>query len=246
MEEKTSLFGVRSLLFSLLALCLGIALFEVTYLDLYLQDPFFNQAEEAWLIEGRIELLHQLFYKLPKVLIVLTALVLLCFACLPYRCRPAWFPRWKRQDLLVVVLTLGLAPLVVSVIKQSTNIHYPCNIEHYGGTVPYVRLFEHFPEGKRPPQRSAGFPGGHASGGFALMSLAGLVRTRKGRMAGLAIGLSAGWLMGVYQQMRGVHYFSHTLVSMLICWIVFLLLRMGVYALLRRFPPKHFSTRQKA
>ena len=197
------------------------------------------------MIEGRVTALHLIFYKLPKVFIVFIAVASLVLACLPGRLRPGWLPAWKRQDLLVVVLTLGIAPLLVSVIKQSTNIHYPCNIERYGGNVPYVRLFEKFPEGRRPAQRSAGFPGGHASGGFALMSLAGLAFTKRGRMVGISIGACSGWIMGTYQQMRGVHYFSHTLVSMLICWIVFLLLRMAVHALARRPAFVYFITRQR-
>jgi membrane-associated PAP2 superfamily phosphatase len=40
-----------------------------------------------------------------------------------------------------------------------------------------------------------------------------------------SVGLTAGTVMGVYQMLKGAHYLSHTLVTALVCWLIFLLWR---------------------
>lgn len=85
-----------------------------------------------------------------------------------------------------------------------------------------MRVIERYPQNDVPHKRGRGFPAGHASGGFVLLSLAGLASTRRGRIICLAIGLAVGSTMGIYQMLKEAHYFSHTLVTAGVCWIVFL------------------------
>lgn len=40
-------------------------------------------------------------------------------------------------------------------------------------------------------------------------------RSRRDRWAGLGAGLIAGWGMGFYQMLRGQHFLSHTLFTMI-------------------------------
>ncbi|EIQ00778.1 PAP2 (acid phosphatase) superfamily protein [Opitutaceae bacterium TAV1] len=238
------LFRPRVLAGSLVALAAVIALFDLTHLDLRVQDLFFDFTAGRWMIDGARPVLKLVFYSGIKIAIIVFTALLFLFAVLPARARACLcrllpgvltpLIAARRRDLLAVVATLATAPALVGVGKATTNIHYPCNIRRYGGDVLYVRLFEKFPDGERPAKRSKGFPAGHASGGFSLMSLAGLAATRRGRILGLSVGLAAGWTMGLYQQMRGVHYLSHTLVTMLVCWIVFLVWRMLLEAIARR------------
>ncbi len=228
------LFRPRALLWSALALCDFVLFFEYTDFDLPVQDWFFDFEKQKWLLPGPDEsrLADVLFYRGPKALIIALGVLLMALAALPACARarmPRFTRRWRRADLLVAILTLATAPLLVGFIKSATNVHYPCSIERYGGPVRYVRLFERFPPDARPARRSAGFPAGHASGGFALLGLAGVAATRRGAFAGLAAGLGTGWWMGLYQMLRGVHYLSHTVVSMLLCWMVFLAWRAAVH-----------------
>jgi len=88
-----------------------------------------------------------------------------------------------------------------------------------------VRVMEICEPGQRPKKRGRCFPAGHASGGYALFSLAGLATSRRGRWIGVSIGLVVGGAMGGYQMLKGAHYLSHTVVTVFVCWIVFLLLR---------------------
>ena len=48
-------------------------------------------------------------------------------------------------------------------------------------------------------------------------------RSRRDRWAGLGAGLIAGWGMGFYQMLRGQHFLSHTLFTMIGAWMIILL-----------------------
>jgi membrane-associated PAP2 superfamily phosphatase len=227
------LFSGKSAIAALFLLFAELALFESPWgnLDLAVQDLFFDFERQKWLLPSpqASSAINAFFYLGPKILIITLGIALFLLALFPRRWREK-LPRctrvWRRRDLLVAVLTLATAPLFVGFLKGATNVHYPCNIERYGGNVRYVRTFERFPEDIRPAKRERGFPAGHASGGFALLALAGMATTRRGTCATIAIALAAGWWMGSYQMLRGVHYLSHTVTTMLLCWLTFLAWRM--------------------
>ena len=76
------------------------------------------------------------------------------------------------------------------------------------------------------------FPAGHASAGYAWVALYFffLARRPAWRWRGLAIGLIAGAVFGIAQQLRGAHFFSHDLWTLMICWSTALLLYVGMLA----------------
>ncbi len=207
----------------LLTLLAGFALAETTSLDLWVQDHFFNFETGKWLIDVNAPLPRLFFYDGPKVCLFLLAAALLSLALGPAR----WRERlaWRRVDIWIVLACLATGPLLIGTGKATTNIFCPYQLERYDGSFPYRRLLEPWPEGKKPAQCGRCFPAGHASGGFALLSLAGLAATRRGRRIGLAMGLLAGCAMGGYQMLRGAHFLSHTVVTALVCWLVFLFWR---------------------
>jgi membrane-associated PAP2 superfamily phosphatase len=90
----------------------------------------------------------------------------------------------------------------------------------YGGKLPYIGVLESYPEDSQPQKRQRCFPAGHASGGFALLALYYLPKSRRNKNKMLALAMIAGTLMGGYKMMVGHHFLSHTLVSMVICWLV--------------------------
>lgn len=197
--------------------------FECTGLDLWVQDRLYDFAAHAWAVNAKAPVPRLLFYTGPKMLIIALGAGLVVLAVGP----ADWRTRWalRRRDLWVAVAVLASAPALVAASKATTNIFCPYEIRRYGGNAPYVRVLETYPEGDRPAKRGRGFPAGHASGGFALLGLAGLAQSRRGRIAGIVAGLAAGWAMGGYQMLRGAHYLSHTVITMMVCWIVFLLWR---------------------
>ncbi|WP_386820580.1 response regulator [Luteolibacter algae] len=202
--------------------CLIFLLLEISGVDIWVQDHFYNFQSKTWLVDAHAAVPRLLFYNGPKVAIWLFGLSVLGAAML-HKKVIARFPRFPlRRDLWVVIGTLVSAPALVALGKATTNTFTPSQIYRYGGSVPYVKVIGHYPSHDHPVQRGRAFPAGHASGGFALLSLAGLATTRRGRIIGTTIGLLMGSVMGIYQMLKGAHYLSHTLVTAMFCWIVFL------------------------
>lgn len=208
----------RTLWPALLLLAGSLAGFEFTGLDLALQDRFYDFANQRWLVDADDPLGRLIFYNGPKAGIILVAVTVLVFALGPEKWREKL--HWARRDLWVALLTLVTVPALAGLGKNTTNTFCPSEIRRYGGDVPYVKLCSPFPENDRPERRGHCFPGGHASGGFALLGLMWLRRTRAWKLSGLALGLGTGWWMGGYQMLKGAHYLSHTVTTMLLAWIV--------------------------
>jgi len=202
---------------ALLALVFGIC--ELTAIDLWLQDHFYNFATHQWLVDAHTPLPRILFYTIPKALVWLIGLSLIA-AGIFYENLP--FLKIPRRNIWIAVLTIATAPAIVGIGKATTNTFTPDRIRRYGGDVPYVKVIEQYPVDDHPAKRGRAFPAGHASGGFALLALAGLASTRRGRAIGITIGLAFGTTMGTYQMLKGAHYLSHTLVTAIFCWIAFL------------------------
>ena len=130
---------------------------------------------------------------------------------------------WARARVRVLGGAALLVPSMVALLKRASASHCPWDLQAFGGTEVYVRLLQ-------PALAGAGdghcLPAGHASS--ALWLLAVVVfwlphRPCKAALAGglaLALGLWMGWL----QQLRGAHFFSHTLWTVWIaCAVVNLL-----------------------
>jgi membrane-associated PAP2 superfamily phosphatase len=117
-----------------------------------------------------------------------------------------------------LITCIAVAPITAWFIKKMTGVLYPCYIDRYGGKEPYRTLLESIP---RVPGRvrGRGFPAAHCSGAFALMALF-YVMPESTRWIGLALGLAAGWIVGLYQMLKGVHYLSHTIVTMFLVWMI--------------------------
>lgn len=175
--------------------------------------PVTRAMHEGWLGLG--------FYRGPKIALVCFGGLCALGAVLALT-RPA-YGHWLRPCMFMA-LSLALVPLLVSGGKQFTNIYCPRELTVFGGERTYQRVFAPAaPENAQAP-RGKGFPAGHASGGFALMGLYFLGRSARQRRVGLAVGLAAGWSMGLYQQLRGEHFLSHTLCSMILAWLLLRLL----------------------
>jgi membrane-associated PAP2 superfamily phosphatase len=217
----------RSLWPAVALLVASFVLFEFTSIDIWLQDFFYDHSTKKWLVDSKESSQRLFFYTGPKVLvwILAGAAIGLCLAPNKFRSRF----HLSRRELLVVIATLATAPALVALSKATTNVFCPYELTRYDGNYAYKKVCETYGPKERPmnrkgkPARGRGFPAGHASGGFALLSLAGLAVTRKGRIIGIMIGLGMGTWMGVYQMLKGAHFLSHTIITAIFCWIVFIL-----------------------
>jgi membrane-associated PAP2 superfamily phosphatase len=130
----------------------------------------------------------------------------------------------RRRGLWLLLLSLILVPATVGILKDTTNVACPRSLREFGGTLPYVHVFEAYPVQQRPARKQLCFPAGHASCGFALFALMYVFSSRRNRRLALAFGCTLGWLMGGYKMLIGDHFLSHTIVSMLLAWLLVSLL----------------------
>ncbi len=210
---------------ALVLLGISLAVFEATPLDLALQDQFYDFATHRWWVDAKAPIPRWIFYDGPKVLLILLASWLIAVTVGPDRWRHIGKVSLERRDLYVALAILFTVPLLSGFGKRTTNVFCPSEIRRYGGEMPYVKLFEQYPDDDRPSRRGHCFPAGHASGGFALVGLAWLLPSRRFRVRMISLGLGVGWTLGLYQMLKGAHYLSHTVTTMLVAWIVMLLWR---------------------
>lgn len=125
--------------------------------------------------------------------------------------------RWRRRVLYLLVSVLCSVALVTG-LKRGLVVDCAWSVEGLGGTRAHLSLLAPRPAGYAPDHC---FPAAHASLGYAWLALyfAGF-GSRRGRWLGLAIGLGAGLLFGVFQQLRGAHFASHDLWAAAICWAI--------------------------
>lgn len=195
-------------------------MFELSSLDLVVQDSLYR-TDTGWLIDRHSPLPRFVFYDGPKaVLFVWVGVLVVSLAW------PRWFPTLTpadRRRSLYLLACIAAIPGFVSVLKRATTVYYPYKVQRYGGKRPYRKLYQSLR--RRPGEPSSrGFPAGHASGGFALLGLYFAARTRRGKLCGALIGLGTGWTLGLYQMLKGAHYLSHTVVSMILAWMIAALL----------------------
>jgi membrane-associated PAP2 superfamily phosphatase len=204
-------------------LAAAIAFFELTDVDLKIQDQFYDFSRGAWRVDEKEPVGRAIFYNGPKALVWVLGLSALALAAGPAR----WRERFdlQRRGLWLAVLVIATVPALAGLGKKFTNIFCPSEIRRYGGDVAYVKLCEPFPEQDRPLRRGGCFPAGHASGGFALMGLLAVRRSIRWRWGAIVFGLAMGGWMGGYQMLKGAHYLSHTVTTLLVAWIVILFWR---------------------
>ncbi|MBI5431455.1 MAG: phosphatase PAP2 family protein [Planctomycetes bacterium] len=204
------LFGLAALVF---------CVFEFTDLDLAISDRFYSTERHKFPLRYNrwIEAILHEGAKYPIIAIGGGSLVLFGASF--------WFERVRRHrwTFLFVALCVGLGPFLIGSLKHSSFKHCPYDLEMYGGYATYTKLLDPAIPGEKP---GGCFPGGHASGGFALMSLYFVwfrTQPRRARWAWLA-ALVYGNVLGFSRVVQGAHFVSHHLWTALIVWAICLLL----------------------
>ena len=207
----------KCLLLSILALIFTAVIFEYSDLDMQIQSNFYNTDTGQWLLNKSNGVLRFIFYDGIKALLLALTLGLLV-AAIAFRKKPLVME--YRRQLWLTLLSIALILATVTGLKDFTNVACPGQLTAFGGSIPHIKLFDHYPPDQRPAKTQQCFPAGHASGGFALLSLVFLFKTRRNQRRTIAAGLSLGWIMGSYKMLIGDHFFSHTLASMLLAWCI--------------------------
>ncbi len=184
-------------------------------IDFWLARQFFDPVTRTFPLENA----PQLVYFGHTVLKYATSLGLV--ACIALAAVSTWVPLlrpWRRALLVFCVMAICSAVLIA--IMKNASVHAcPWDLAMYGGHAQWFPLFDRVNIGTVPGRC---WPGGHASGGFAL--IAGYFALREQRPAWargiLILGLALGTVMGAVQMARGAHFLSHNLWSLWLVWAI--------------------------
>jgi len=211
----------RHFIISITLLIATIFIFEVTSLDIVVQDLFFDFKTQQWLIDRNDRVLDFIFYSgIKKILILVAVSILIALIFFHKRTIVSTY----KKGLLIVLLSAIFVPSVVGGLKAITNTPCPKNIEHYGGNYPDLKVFDNYPSNFKQKCKIRCWPAGHASGGFALLSLFFLFKQPKNRKNAIFLALVIGWSMGIYKMLIGDHFLSHTIITMLVAWSIILVI----------------------
>lgn len=198
-----------------------IALFQFTKLDIIVQNFFYNFETKSWLIDKNEPILKFFFYNGIKTLLIVFAVIIL-FSLIFLR-KKELIQEYKK-GLIIVLLAAIFVPLIIGSLKAISNTPCPCNIVHFNGIYPDVKVFDSYPKDFVQPSAAKCWPAGHASGGFALMALFFLFKTPINQKRALTAALIIAWSMGTYKMLLGDHFLSHTIITMLMAWLIILII----------------------
>ena len=198
-----------------------IALFQFSNLDIFVQSFFYDFDKKSWLIDKNEPILKFFFYDGIKNLLLLFGVAILVFLIF---FRKNILVQEYKKGLIIVLLSAILVPSMIGFLKDITNTPCPCNIVYFNGTYPDKKVFDSYPKDFIQKSKVKCWPAGHASGGFALMALFFLFKTPKNQKKALFVALIIGWSMGTYKMLLGDHFFSHTIITMLMAWLIILII----------------------
>ncbi len=209
----------KQIIFTVIALIVTIIFFELTNLDLLLQNYFYDVQLHRWVVSDDNVLLDLIFYSGIKKVYIVFALSLLISIAFFYK-RP--LIQHYKEGIIIVLLSLIIVPSTIGLLKANTNVPCPKHLTRYGGHYPHVTVLKSYPADFHQKKKVKCFPAGHASGGFALMALFFLFKTKRNQCIALVSALTIGWGTGGYKMLIGDHFLSHTIVTMLIAWLLIL------------------------
>ncbi|MCI5164727.1 MAG: phosphatase PAP2 family protein [Candidatus Electrothrix sp. GM3_4] len=196
-----------------LLLFVSAVFLEYSGLDIWWVSHFYDAQNQVWPYRGHWlfdTIMHSGGQRLDWSFAVIW-LLLFIFVNLKKQFRP------YRKILLFFVVATAAGPILVGIGKNFTHIASPWDLHLFNGLQPYIRMLDPVPV---DAARGHAFPAGHASGGYCFLSVYFvLLRYRfPYRAYGLLFGLTLGLVFGVGQQIRGAHFPSHDLITILICW----------------------------
>lgn len=199
---------------ALVAMALSVAL-SLSHADLRLADQLIALQGGHWSL-GQHPVLEAGLHQLGKRVSV--AAWLAAVGCALYAFIRPSARRWCGPLTYLVVAVL-MATTTVSLLKQISAVDCPWDVARYGGQQPYRTLLETLGQAKA---RGGCFPAGHAGAGYAWVALyfALSVLRPSTRWVGLAVGIGAGLIFGLAQQLRGAHFVSHDVMTFAVCWAV--------------------------
>jgi len=187
--------------------------FHLYNIDFHIADYLYRLEGGQWLLKDNV-ITKVIFHDDGRILSELMGVLLIGFAVASFL--KEGLSHWRRP-LLYLIAAVIASTVTVSLIKNAISMDCPWDLARYGGDLPFVDLFETRPAGMPD---TACFPAGHASAGYAWVALyfCLAVIAPRWKFLGLLTGLGMGLAFGIDQQLRGAHFLSHDLYTLMICW----------------------------
>lgn len=217
--------SIKNIVITAIVLIGAVLFFGLSGADVWVQRHFYNSLTHQWIVDTNNTVLKFIFYDGIKRLLIVIAVLFLLGLIL------GWKKEWMRsyrRGLLIIVLSSIAVPLVVGSLKAVTNMPCPKNLDIFGGAYPHTCVWEEYNRASCHLEKQKCWPAGHASGGFALLSLIFLFHSRKNKIAAASVAMVIGWSMGSYKMVIGDHFLSHTVITMIVAWLLILLIVKGI------------------
>lgn len=213
--------STKSIVLTALLLAAVILFFGWSDVDIRIQQHLYDPVQHRWLIDANEPYLKFFLYDGLKRLLIIIGVAMLIATIVLWK-RSAFQP--YRKGMVIVLFASVLVPSAVGSLKAVTNMPCPRHVDMFGGNYPHTSVWEKYPEPYCNMPKTRCWPAGHASGGFALMALFFLFKKRSYRYLSLGGAIVVGWVIGSYKMMIGDHFFSHTVITMVLAWLIILLI----------------------
>ena len=216
----------KQIIFTFFVLFFCILFFGLTNIDYLIQDNLYDHITNTWILNRDLQPYKFIFYDgIKKVLILFALLFILALIFF----KKHTIVKQYKKSILIVILSAIFIPIITGGLKKLTNMPCPKNEIHYNGKMLKTAVWESYTKPYNNMDKIACWPAGHASGGFALLSLFFLFKKKKNKLIALSTALFIGWSMGIYKMLIGDHFFSHTLITMILAWFIILIIKKIVY-----------------
>lgn len=207
-------FAVHSLAVPFALACLAFLSWRLG-LDRLIALQFFDEAKHVFPGNSN-RMLDRIAHNYLLILPILMAVVAGVLALLSWRI--AALRQW-RMPLFAVVATCALGPAVINLLKHVTAMPRPWAITEYGG---WRAMPDVFWAGNGVKSGGA-LPSNHAGAGYSVLVLyfLGWAMGRPLlRWGGLAVGITSGLVFSFVRIVQGAHFFSQTVCSALVMWLL--------------------------
>ena len=197
-------------------------LFDNTGLDQWIARLYYDFDKSKWPFAKNPTTV--LAYNLSKELIIAFGVLLLglfFYSFKNYHLAP------YHRILLFLIICLIIVPSEIGLLKSFFYKARPEQAIEFGGKLPHTGLFK-FLWGAKD---ASNWPGGHVSGGAALLAIYFPLRDRSKTLGylGLAFALLYWFGMSWIQVMRGQHFMSHNLWTLWFTWLTILLIHRHLF-----------------
>ncbi|MFH0710652.1 MAG: phosphatase PAP2 family protein [Pseudomonadota bacterium] len=223
--------STKNIFITATVLVVAVLFFGLSPTDIWVQSHFYDPITHQWILDTNNTVLKFIFYDGIKRLLIVIAVLFLFVLIL------GWKKQWMkayRRGLIIVVLSSIAVPLVVGSLKAVSNMPCPKSLDIFNGTYPHTCVWEKYATKDCHLEKQKCWPAGHASGGFALLSLIFLFQDRRNKIAAGGAAIVIGGSMGSYKMLIGDHFLSHTVITMIVAWLLVLLIAKGVDEVIKK------------